>query len=148
MTESGMARTTDQVAGSRSAEADQQVKAGTRAVWASGDYHRFATELIWGLGAELVRASGISSGHDVLDVACGSGNTALRAAERGANVVACDLTQPTSPPDSRRRSVAAGPSGGWKATPRICHSRTPLSTSWFRPSGRCGLPTTSPSRTS
>jgi ubiquinone/menaquinone biosynthesis C-methylase UbiE len=67
-------------------------KAAARAMWALGDYHRFATDLIWQLGAELVAACGISAGDRVLDVATGSGNTALRAAARGANVVASDLT--------------------------------------------------------
>ncbi|HEX9232203.1 MAG TPA: methyltransferase domain-containing protein [Jatrophihabitantaceae bacterium] len=66
--------------------------AAARATWALGDYHRFATDLIWQLGAELVAACGISAGDRVLDVAAGTGNTALRAAARGAKVVASDLT--------------------------------------------------------
>ncbi len=61
-------------------------------VWELGDYHRFATTLIWGLGQRLVDAAGITPGQRVLDVATGSGNTALRAAAAGAEVVACDLT--------------------------------------------------------
>jgi ubiquinone/menaquinone biosynthesis C-methylase UbiE len=67
-------------------------KAETRAMWALGDYDRFARETVWGLGAVLVEASGISAGQRVLDVAAGTGNVALRAAEAGANVVASDLT--------------------------------------------------------
>src|SRR6266550_2546929 len=43
-------------------------------------------------GAELVAACGISAEDRVLDVAAGTGNTALRAAARGAKVVASDLT--------------------------------------------------------
>ena len=45
-----------------------------------GDYHRFATDLVWELGATLVQACGIAAGQRVLDVAAGSGNAALRAA--------------------------------------------------------------------
>jgi ubiquinone/menaquinone biosynthesis C-methylase UbiE len=60
--------------------------------WALGDYHAFATTLIWQLGPELVTACGIGPGHRVLDVAAGTGNVALRAAEAGADVVASDLT--------------------------------------------------------
>jgi 2-polyprenyl-6-hydroxyphenyl methylase/3-demethylubiquinone-9 3-methyltransferase len=60
--------------------------------WALGDYHRFAKQLIWGFGPELVAACGIRAGHRVLDVATGSGNVALRAAQAGADVVASDIT--------------------------------------------------------
>jgi ubiquinone/menaquinone biosynthesis C-methylase UbiE len=61
-------------------------------MWALGDYHRFATELIWVIGPELVSACGIAAGQRVLDVAAGTGNVAIRAAEAGAQVVASDLT--------------------------------------------------------
>jgi ubiquinone/menaquinone biosynthesis C-methylase UbiE len=61
-------------------------------MWALGDYHRFATATVWPLGPELVAACGIAPGQRVLDVAAGTGNVAIRAAEVGAQVVACDLT--------------------------------------------------------
>ena len=73
-------------------EAGRELKAATRAAWALGDYHRFAKETIWGLGEVLVRACAISTGQRVLDVAAGTGNTAIRAAEAGAAVVASDLS--------------------------------------------------------
>ena len=57
----------------RSAALDRQFKAAARAAWSRGDYHRFAKELIWDLGAELVAACGIRDGDRVLDVACGEG---------------------------------------------------------------------------
>jgi ubiquinone/menaquinone biosynthesis C-methylase UbiE len=60
--------------------------------WALGDYDRFARELVWPLGPQLVEACGIGPGQRVLDVAAGTGNVALRAAAAGAEVVACDLT--------------------------------------------------------
>ena len=60
-------------------------------VWALGDYPRFAREMIWNFGPTLVTACGIGPDQRVLDVACGSGNVAIRAAEAGADVVACDL---------------------------------------------------------
>ena len=60
-------------------------------VWALGDYPRFAREMIWNFGPTLVDACGIGPGQRVLDVAAGTGNVALRAAEAGADVVACDL---------------------------------------------------------
>jgi len=69
-----------------------EIKSATRAMWAAGDYHRFATETVWGLGPRLVEATRITAGQRVLDVACGTGNVAIRAAEAGARVVASDLT--------------------------------------------------------
>jgi ubiquinone/menaquinone biosynthesis C-methylase UbiE len=63
-----------------------------RSAWALGDYHRFAKATVWGIGPVLVDACRITPGQRVLDVAAGTGNVALRAAEAGATVVACDLT--------------------------------------------------------
>jgi len=60
--------------------------------WALGDYHRFAKETVWEVGPVLVEACGISPGQRVLDVAAGTGNAAIRAALRGARVVASDIT--------------------------------------------------------
>src|SRR5918993_927578 len=68
------------------------ITAAHRAMWASGDYHRFATATVWELGPVLVGACGISAGQRVLDVASGTGNVAIRAAKTGATVVASDLT--------------------------------------------------------
>lgn len=73
-------------------EIDRQLKAKHRALWASGDYAAVAAELIPELGLELVRASGVKRGDRVLDVAAGSGNAAIPAAEAGAIVTASDLT--------------------------------------------------------
>ncbi len=74
------------------ADADRQVKAAARQAWALGDYHRFAKATVWEVGPVLIEACGISRGQRVLDVAAGTGNTAIRAAQAGADVVASDLT--------------------------------------------------------
>jgi 2-polyprenyl-3-methyl-5-hydroxy-6-metoxy-1,4-benzoquinol methylase len=71
----------------RATDADKQLKRAIRATWALGDYHRFATQLVWEVGQVVVDACGISAGQRVLDVA-GSGNVAIRAAKAGAQVVA------------------------------------------------------------
>ena len=94
------------------AEADRELKATARAMWALGDYHRFATELVWQLGPVLVEACGISVGQRVLDVAAGSGNVAIRAAEAGAQVVASDLT-PENFEAGRREARARGVELDW-----------------------------------
>jgi len=88
-------------------EVSEERAAGVRAVWGLGDYHRFAKETVWGLGPELVAACGITAGQQVLDVAAGSGNVALRAAATGATVVASDLT-PESLAAGRREADALG----------------------------------------
>jgi ubiquinone/menaquinone biosynthesis C-methylase UbiE len=84
----------------------------TENVWALGDYHRFAKETIWELGEVLARACGISAGQRVLDVAAGTGNTAIRAAEAGADVVASDLT-PENFEAGRREAKARGVELEW-----------------------------------
>ena len=68
-----------------------QVAAKHRAMWASGDYAKLAVELVSPLGPVLVQATGISPGDRVLDVAAGTGNAAIPAAQTGASVVASDL---------------------------------------------------------
>ena len=85
-----------------------EMKSATRAMWAAGNYHRFATETVWELGPRLVKATGITAGQRVLDVACGTGNVAIRAAEAGAHVVASDLTPEhfdAGREEARRRAV-------------------------------------------
>lgn len=67
------------------------VAAKHRAMWALGDYPRLAAELVAPLGPVLVEATGIGPGDRVLDVAAGTGNAAIPAAETGASVVASDL---------------------------------------------------------
>src|SRR5690242_15727725 len=63
-----------------------------RATWASGDFPEIARRGLWGVGAHLVQRVGVGAGERVLDVACGTGNAAIRAAQAGGNVVGLDLT--------------------------------------------------------
>lgn len=74
------------------APADAELKARHRAMWASGDYPSMVETFLLPLGPRLVDACGIGEGMRVLDVASGTGNAAVVAAERGADVVASDLT--------------------------------------------------------
>jgi ubiquinone/menaquinone biosynthesis C-methylase UbiE len=91
---------------------DGESNAAVRAMWALGDYHRFATELVWEVGPVLVAACGIYPGQRVLDVAAGTGNVAIRAAEAGARVVASDLT-PENFGAGRRAARARGVDVEW-----------------------------------
>jgi SAM-dependent methyltransferase len=71
---------------------DSELKARHRAMWASGDYPSMVETFLLPLGPRLVEACGISSGMRVLDVAAGTGNASIPAAQAGADVVASDLT--------------------------------------------------------
>lgn len=62
-----------------------------RAVWASGDYDQIARGIL-PVADHVVRSARIRAGERVLDVACGTGNTALVARARGAVVTGLDLT--------------------------------------------------------
>ena len=92
--------------------ADVALKAKHRALWASGDYAAVAAEVIPSLGAELVRAVGIHAGQRVLDVAAGSGNASIPAAQAGAAVTASDLT-PELFDAGRAAAAAAGVELAW-----------------------------------
>jgi ubiquinone/menaquinone biosynthesis C-methylase UbiE len=87
-----MSTTRNQPTTDTSTDTDTALKAKHRAMWALGDYHAVATEIIPALGPVLVEAAGITAGEHVLDVAAGAGNVAIPAAAAGAHVVATDLT--------------------------------------------------------
>jgi SAM-dependent methyltransferase len=69
-----------------------ELKLRARKTWAAGNYAEIARRELWPLGERVVARAGVGSGEEVLDVACGTGNAALRAAAAGARVVALDLT--------------------------------------------------------
>lgn len=57
--------------------------------WGDGDYAKTAETLVPAAGV-LVDAAGVGENDDVLDVACGTGNVALAASQRGARVTGVD----------------------------------------------------------
>jgi SAM-dependent methyltransferase len=63
-----------------------------RSTWASGDYAVVAERIDDLPPRDLLERVRLRPGEDVLDVATGTGNVALRAAAAGANVVGLDLT--------------------------------------------------------
>ena len=87
------------------------VKAIQRAIWTVGDYDSIA-ELIWDVGAAVAESAAIEPGMRLLDVATGTGNAAIRAAEAGAEVTGLDLT-PELFDDARRREALAGVRVEW-----------------------------------
>ena len=90
---------------------DAQVTTPTT-VWALGDYRRFAKAMVWELGPVLVEACELGPGLRVLDVAAGTGNVAIRAAQAGAEVVASDLT-PESLAAGEQEALARGVELSW-----------------------------------
>src|SRR3954453_15784098 len=75
-----------------STTSDSELKARHRAMWASGDYPSMVETFLLPLGPRLVEACGIGPGMRVLDVAAGTGNASIPAAQAGAEVTASDLT--------------------------------------------------------
>ena len=71
---------------------DQALKAKHAAMWASGSYPAVVDEVVGPLGGILVETVDVQRGQRVLDVAAGTGSSALPAARRGAEVTATDLT--------------------------------------------------------
>ena len=69
-----------------------EAKQHARATWAAGDFPEVARLTLWPVGERLVRRVGIGRDEDVLDIACGSGNAALRAAQAGGRTTGVDLT--------------------------------------------------------
>ncbi|MDX6368697.1 MAG: hypothetical protein QOG93_199 [Gaiellaceae bacterium] len=91
---------------------DSELKARHRAMWASGDYPSMVERFLLPLGPRLVDACGVGAGMRVLDVAAGTGNASIPAAQRGAQVTASDLT-PELLEAGRRRADAEGSQLEW-----------------------------------
>jgi SAM-dependent methyltransferase len=91
-----------------------ELKQRTRATWAAGDFPAVAKRTLWDVGERLVQRVGIGKDEDVLDVACGSGNAAIRAAQAGGQVVGLDLT-PELFDAGRRLADQAGVTVQWVA---------------------------------
>jgi len=91
--------------------APPDIKQRHRAMWASGDYPHIA-HIVAPVSEHMVRAAGIGPGQRVLDVAAGTGSSAIPAAQAGADVVASDLT-PELFPAGQERAKELGLSIEW-----------------------------------
>jgi len=81
-------------------------KQGQKAIWSSGDFPDVA-QTIQPASDLLIERIGIEPGHAVLDVAAGTGNLSIPAAQRGASVTGLDLT-PELLEVARERATTAG----------------------------------------
>src|SRR3954452_18305460 len=109
---------------------DHDLKARHRTMWASGDYPAMVQTFLLPLGPRLVEACGIEPGMHVLDVASGTGNAAIPAADLGAAVVAGAPPPPgaRAPPPSR---PPPGAPTSWRAPSRTgCSPRGASAPPW------------------
>lgn len=68
----------------------EMLKSKLRATWSSGDFGRIATSFEAG-AIQFVGRLDLKPGISVLDVACGTGNLAIPAARKGAEVTGLDI---------------------------------------------------------
>jgi SAM-dependent methyltransferase len=88
------------------------IKERQKAAWAMGDLHRgfgLATPIVGELLCETVDVHG---GERVIDVGCGTGNAALAAARRGAEVTGVDIV-PAALAHARQRFSVEGLTGSF-----------------------------------
>ncbi len=83
-----------------------QVKQSMRAAWMAGDFSKIAKNTAAEAEAFVTRLN-IAPGTEVLDVACGTGNTAIPLARRGARVTGVDIA-PNLLEQARARATAEG----------------------------------------
>lgn len=83
-----------------------------RGTWAAGDYAVVADRITEPVAPIVVERAGVAAGQDVLDVATGTGNVALLAAQAGARATGLDLT-PELFGTARSRAAAMGVEVDW-----------------------------------
>src|SRR5437762_2473341 len=81
-----------------------QVKSNLKASWMAGDFGQIANYAVKA-GEDFVARTEIKPGARVLDVACGTGNTAIPAARAGGLVTGVDIA-PNLLEQARKRAVA------------------------------------------
>ena len=91
----------------------EELKRTHRATWAAGDYAAVAEHIDDTPPRDLLALMDVGPGQEVLDVATGTGNAALRAAATGAHVVGLDLT-PELFAAARRREREYGVRVDWR----------------------------------
>ena len=83
-----------------------QLKSGLKFAWTSGDFGRIASFTAQAAD-DFVQRIGIRPSDRVLDIACGTGNTAIPAARLGARVTGIDIA-PNLLSQARERAAGEG----------------------------------------
>ena len=113
---------------------DADIQARQKKMWTVGDFPTVAERII-PVSELAVERVGVEPGLSLLDVATGTGNLAMIAAQAGAKVTGVDIT-PKLLEVGRERAKAAGLEIEFsRATRRSCPSRTSRSTASRRSSG-------------
>ncbi len=81
-----------------------ELKSKMKASWMAGDFGQIATYAVK-IGEEFLARTEIKPGSRLLDVACGTGNTAIPAARAGAVVTGVDIA-PNLLEQARKRAAA------------------------------------------
>jgi len=68
------------------------IKTKMKATWQDGNYAKFATYMEAG-AAEILNGWNISKDAELLDIGCGSGQTAIPASRKGLNVTGIDIAE-------------------------------------------------------
>jgi SAM-dependent methyltransferase len=89
-----------------------ELKRAHRATWAAGDYAAVAELIDEAPPRDLLDRIELTPAQDVLDVATGTGNIAIRVAAAGAQVVGLDIT-PELFGTARRRAARSGVVVDW-----------------------------------
>jgi SAM-dependent methyltransferase len=82
-------------------------KEHVKRVWTVGSYSETIGPSFLSMAARLVDTAAVDADDRVLDVACGTGNVAITAARRGAQVTGLDIT-PNMLEDARENADIAG----------------------------------------
>jgi SAM-dependent methyltransferase len=88
-----------------------QLKARARATWAAGNFDEIAKTIL-GVGTTVIDSVGVRSGTTLLDVACGTGNATIPAAQAGARCTGLDLV-PELLAHARRHAAEASVDVDW-----------------------------------
>lgn len=84
----------------------ETLKGRLRGMWIAGDFGEIAKTIENG-AAEFIERLDLKPGTRVLDVACGTGNTAIPAAKKGADVIGIDIA-PNLIDQARARALTEG----------------------------------------
>jgi len=113
-----------------------QLKAGMKAAWMTGDFGQIAN-FIAPEGEHFISRLNLKPGVTVLDIACGTGNTAIPAARAGAKVIGVDIATNLLEQARTRAAAAHSTLSSKKATPKSYPTPTVRSTSLSPCSARC-----------
>src|SRR5688572_29957563 len=84
----------------------EALKTKLKATWSAGDFGQIAQSYT-SSAAKFIERLNLQTGEKVLDVACGTGNTAIPAAKKGAIVTGIDIA-PNLIEQARARAEAEG----------------------------------------